>query len=167
MRSSTIKVLLALTVAAVPLLGACGSDDTDESGATGAAGRASSPKAAEAGTTEEAVTATEYEFDAPETLAAGEVTLNFENTGKEPHEMLVFKINDESTLEELLKLPQKEAQKHITQIGGAFAKPGESAKKPVTAGVEPGRYGMVCFIPAPDKEPHAFKGMVHEFEVTE
>lgn len=57
--------------------------------------------------------------------------------------------------------------KHITQIGATFAKPGESAKKPVTADLEPGRYGMVCFFPAPDKQPHAFKGMFAQFEVTE
>lgn len=109
----------------------------------------------------------EYEFDAPDTIAPGEVTLDFENAGKEPHEMLVFKINDESTVEELLKLSGKEAFKHITEVGAAFAKPGESAKKPVSGELEAGRYAMVCFVPAPDKEPHAFKGMFHKFEVTE
>ncbi len=171
MRASTSKVLLALMAAAALLGAACGSDGGAEPVGAGGGGESqSSPEATEeqeTGPTEETVTGTEYEFDAPDTLAAGEVTLNFENAGKEPHEMLVFKINDESTVEELLKLPQKEAQQHITMVGRAFAKPGESGSEPVSAELEPGRYGMVCFVPAPDKEPHAFKGMFGEFEVTE
>jgi hypothetical protein len=156
----------AALAAALLVLGACGSEATQEpAGAEAAGDSKSSPEAA--GPTEEMITATEYEFDAPQTLAAGEVTLNFHNAGKEPHEMLVFRINDESSVEELLKLPQKEAMKHITEVGAAFAKPGRTAKKPLTADLEAGRYAMVCFVPAPDKTPHAFKGMVAEFQVTQ
>lgn len=172
MRGSTARVLLAMMATAALVLGACGSEGEEPIGAGGGGGTTPSQEATEAEPTEaepteETVTGKEYEFDAPDTLAAGEVTLNFENAGKEPHEMLVFQINDESTVEELLKLPQKEAMKHITQVGSTFAKPGESAENPVIADLEAGRYAMVCFIPAPDKEPHAFKGMFAEFEVTE
>jgi hypothetical protein len=35
----------------------------------------------------------------------------------------------------------------------------------LTEALGPGRYAMVCFIPAPDGVPHALKGMVSEFTV--
>lgn len=31
--------------------------------------------------------------------------------------------------------------------------------------LEPGEYGMVCFVPGPDGKPHAFNGMAVQFTV--
>lgn len=99
--------MLLLLAASMLVLAACGSDAGDDSAAGGPGDQSqSSPEATESGS-ESTVTATEYAFDVPETMTAGETTLNLQNSGKEPHEMLVFKINDESALEELLKLPQR------------------------------------------------------------
>ncbi len=36
----------------------------------------------------------------------------------------------------------------------------------LTLDLEPGRYGMVCFVAGPDGQPHAFQGMQYEFTVT-
>ncbi len=47
-----------------------------------------------------------------------------------------------------------------------MVKPGETAKKPLTADLTPGRYGYVCFVfSKKEKAPHALLGMVGEFTV--
>jgi uncharacterized cupredoxin-like copper-binding protein len=111
-----------------------------------------------------AVTMVEYEFQGiPETVAAGETTFTVENTGEEQHELALVRIVTETPIEELIELPEKKAQAQIEDAGHAFAKPGRSAE--LEAELEAGRYGYVCFIPAPDGTPHAFLGMLGEFTV--
>lgn len=122
----------------------------------------------------------EYMFeDVPDTLEGGVVGFDFQNAGNEVHEMIVFRINDDSdaTIEELLELPEEEAQEMATFVGAAFAAPGENDMSFID--LEPGRYGIVCFIPvgtvdmemlegeeAPEGPPHFTQGMHKEFEVT-
>ena len=77
----------------------------------------------------------------------------------------------EANIEELIKLPEDEAQKQIVPINGfLFANPGESDAQ--TFQLDAGTYGVVCFVSTgttPDKEgdgpPHAFQGMVGQFSV--
>lgn len=126
------------------------------------------------------VEAVDYRFEgAPATVAAGTVGFDFQNNGTEVHEMILFRINDDvdMTLEELLELPEEEAETMIQFIGAAFAASGE--EDVIFADLEPGRHAMLCFIPtgttsmemlegeeAPEGPPHFTQGMVHEFEVT-
>lgn len=109
-------------------------------------------------------TAVEYEFQGiPSELSAGETTFALTNDGKEQHEFSLFLIKGDQAVEELIQLPEKQALKNIEDVGHAFAKPGGSGE--ATADLTSGRYGYVCFIPAPDGEPHALKGMNGEFTV--
>lgn len=114
----------------------------------------------------------------PATTDAGQVAFRFNNTGDELHEMVVFKINDESvTIEQLLEMPEEESMALVTFSGVAFAEPG--AEDVMFADLEAGRYAIVCFIPVgtesvedlPEDEsgasqpPHFTQGMVAEFTV--
>jgi hypothetical protein len=128
-----------------------------------------------------AVTAREYEFDGDlDGLQAGVNGLAFENGGAEFHEMVVFRINDDTTasFEELLALPEEEAQAKVTQAGGAFGAPGDTDT--VFMDLSAGRYAIVCFLPVgatpdnmealeagelDDAAPHFTQGMVREFTV--
>jgi len=171
-----MRVALAIVLALMVVgFAACGDEPADTQSATPAAGET----AAGDQTTEDASTAgesgpfdvvgTDYAFSGiPDTLAAGATTFNFENQGKEPHEMVVFRFkSDKYTFEELFAMGEKKAMKFIEPAGGTFAKPGETAKKPLEADLVEGRYVAVCFIPTKtDKKPHALHGMIHEFEVT-
>jgi hypothetical protein len=134
------------------------------------------------GATEVTITARDYEFEGYEELAAtGDYAVSFANEGTELHELVVMKIKDdeERSLEELLQLPEEEAQAAIeAEVGGSFACPGQTAD-PVAFSVEsPGRYIVVCFIPTgtlptttpeefqnPQGPPHFVQGMAHEFTV--
>ncbi len=149
------------------VVSACGADDGGSSAGSPKEGGNGSKAGAEA--PDEiptiAVKGDEYKFDAPKTVPSGKVAFEFENTGKEKHEMVVFMIKDDSKVKELLAMPQKEAGKHVEVVGGTGAKPGETAEKPLQEDLSPGRYVLLCFLPAPDKTPHFVKGMVHEFSV--
>lgn len=110
------------------------------------------------------VQAQEYEFTGvPDAAAAGEVTFELENIGEEPHELQLVRITSDLPVEEIVGLPQDEAMENIQPVGATFAEPGQSAEFDAT--LEAGRYGYVCFVQAPDGEPHAAKGMFGEFTV--
>jgi hypothetical protein len=126
------------------------------------------------------VTATDYAFAGfAETVPSGTTVINFANDGAEFHEMVLMKIADgeERPLEELLALPEEEANSLVTSKGFVIAPPG--AGNFVTADLDPGRYVALCFVPvgatpeamasgAPldEADGHMAHGMVAEFEVT-
>jgi len=119
------------------------------------------------------VAGVEYAFEGvPETVAAGNVGFTFSNDGEELHEFILARLNDPSqNVEDILKLPEKEAEKSITSVGFLFAEPGGSDAQ--TFQLEPGTYGVVCFVSvgttSPDKRgegpPHALEGMFAQFTV--
>ena len=126
--------------------------------------------------------AEEYSFGGFESeYEDGPVVISLENAGNEFHELALMRINDGVTesAEELLALPQEEAEKKVANVAGAFAAPGKVGYTAVK--LTPGRYVAACFVPGgltpellekieatgvePDGEPHAMHGMVAEFEV--
>lgn len=127
------------------------------------------------------VTAREYEFEGDlEGLQTGINGLAFENDGNEFHEMVLFRFNDDTTesIDELLALPEEEAQGKVTDAGGAFGAPGDADT--LFVDLDAGRYAIVCFLPVgatPDNmealesgeldeaAPHFTQGMVREFTV--
>lgn len=135
----------------------------------------------ECGWTVTPVTAREYEFEGDlDGLEAGMNGLGFENGGTELHEMALFRINDDTTetMEELLALPEEEAQGKVTGAGGAFGFPGDTDT--LFVDLDAGRYAIVCFLPVgatpdnmealesgelDDAAPHFTQGMVREFTV--
>jgi hypothetical protein len=121
------------------------------------------------------VTASEYKFEGiPEEMDAGIVGVNFENTGGELHELVVFAKGPDAgdaTFDELLELGEDEAEGKLLEKGGSFAEPGQTS--PGIFELEAGDYVAVCFIPegtSGDEEgqgpPHFTKGMKTEFTVS-
>lgn len=120
------------------------------------------------------VTAVDFAFeDLPDEVPAGPTVIRLHNEGQEEHEMLLARRLPGTTepVEELLALPEEELVAKLELIGGVGAAPAE-ADVTVTD-LAAGDYVVVCFIPtgttggvAGDGPPHAFEGMVAEFEVT-
>jgi hypothetical protein len=108
-------------------------------------------------------------------LEAGPTVFSLTNDSDagELHEMAIMKLKDgvDLTLDELLALPEDEAQQHVeSPPTGAFAPPGASGG--TTVELTSGRYVYVCFIPVGttlDAEgsgpPHFMEGMAGEFTV--
>lgn len=110
---------------------------------------------------EVAVSAVEYdfEFEAP---AAGRTSFVMTNEGEEPHFMFLVALAEGVTFEEAFEA-EGEGGTVIGEAESDTATPGGEAI--LTVDLEPGDYGMLCFIPAPDGEAHAEKGMAVPFTV--
>lgn len=122
------------------------------------------------------VTAVDFAFDADlDDLGTGLTMFEFNNDGAELHEMALIRINDDTTetVEQLLEMPEEEAEQKTTFIGVAFAEPG--GESTMFADLDTGRYVVLCFIPTgttsfedietADGPPHFAQGMVKEFAV--
>lgn len=122
------------------------------------------------------VVAREYSFEGlPDSLPAGRVGIRFDNQGTEVHEAAFLRIVDGENrpIEELLALPEEEAQQLAQPVGGIEAGPGE--QRAAVLDLQPGRYAVLCFVPvgmtstdqepSEDAPPHAFEGMVAEVVV--
>lgn len=113
-----------------------------------------------------AVTGREYEFDLPETVPAGPVAFTLANEGEEPHHMVVVRFLGEETVQDVFAAEEagEDPEKFVEDVGDSpSAAPGEETV--LNADLSAGRYAMLCFISAPDGEPHALKGMHAEFTV--
>lgn len=122
------------------------------------------------------VTAEEYQFAGfPEEVSAGTLGVNLSNDGKEVHELIIVRKNDDTTesFDEIFAMEDEAAALAlVTEAGFSFAAPGTS-----TGGLydvsEPGEYAAVCFIPTGttsfatevDGPPHFAQGMMTTFTV--
>ena len=133
-----LTMLLAVTALAFGAA-ACGDD---EEGGNGEA--AQKEPSAEAG--EVTFVATDYAFEAPSSLPAGENTIVLENRGKEEHELdMVLLKEDAPPVEELIKLPPGDAGKFFQEEVGHIPpiKAGDASKQNLVAGFNPGTYAFV------------------------
>jgi hypothetical protein len=111
------------------------------------------------------IAATEYAFSAPDTIPSGLVTLRLVNTGKEPHQAGVVRIEGRRTRAEIVAgLESNTPPPWMTFAGGPDAvNPGDTAI--ATQLLAPGSYILVCFLPSPDGTMHLEKGMIRPFVV--
>lgn len=116
---------------------------------------------------DETVTAIEYGFEA-EDLPSGEVEIDFENGGAEPHHIIAAPLKGDATAADVEQaIKSEKGQPPIDEEGTqntAVLEGGEG--QVVTLDLKPGRYALLCFIS--DRQggpPHALKGMVDEVEV--
>ena len=113
------------------------------------------------------VTTVDYAFRAPDTIAAGRTTLRLVNNGKDFHHIWLIKLEGGHTLPELVEATKKQGPlpKWAVDIGGPNS-PMPGGESSATLDLDPGKYVMVCVIPAmTDGQPHFMKGMMKELTV--
>jgi hypothetical protein len=112
------------------------------------------------------VTAVEFAFDIP-AVTAGRTSFVLTNGGEQAHHMIVVRVL-EGTLEEALAFEGDPVEAGLVEDVGSSgnAAPGGEDTEVVTGDIEPGDYGMLCFLPDVDGTPHAFKGMAVPFTVS-
>ena len=121
----------------------------------------------------------DYSFTGiPESVDKGVVAFVLSNDGAEVHEFIVARLKGDTTVDDILALPEdataKERKKLVQEIpGGGFAAPGQSDVALISL-KKPGQYVALCFIPVGstpdaadggDGPPHAHEGMTAEFTV--
>ena len=111
------------------------------------------------------VEGTEYAFVTPSTIDGGVVSMEFANTGEEPHEFAMGRLQPGKTLadfrEELTNGGDEEPTSSVDVGGVPLLSPGEQVT--ITRSLEPGAYVLVCFVPAPDGKTHFQHGMISSF----
>ncbi len=73
--------------------------------------------------------AIDFEYDGlPSTLKSGPNAITLRNDGKEMHEIVLFRINDDVTLpwEEIIELPEEQAMSKGVPMGVVFVPPGKT-----------------------------------------
>lgn len=129
------------------------------------------------------VTTRDYAFEGVRSsYPAGVTSFEVSNEGEEMHELIVLRKKDDTTesFEELLELPQAEAESKVDTVASTFLAPGEEGAYAM-ADLEEGEYIVLCFLPVgftpevaeaaesggapPEGPPHFTQGMRAEFTV--
>jgi uncharacterized cupredoxin-like copper-binding protein len=135
-------------------------------GAVHAGVSSNDPKSAKANVV--TVTATDYAFQAPDTIPAGRTTFHLVNKGPDFHHIWLIKLEQGKTLKDLVEATRTPGPlpKWAVEVGGPNT-PVPGGETSATLDLEPGSYVMACVIPAmKDGQPHFMKGMVKELAVT-
>jgi hypothetical protein len=97
-------------------------------------------------------------------LANGNVAFRVSNVGREPHEVVLTRLAPDVNFLQAIQSDDPPPGVEIIANAGPYG-PGEGTNLVFTQPLSAGRYGLVCFISAPNGLPHAFLGMVSEFTV--
>lgn len=111
-------------------------------------------------------TATDFAFDAPDTIPAGLTTIRLVNRGPDLHHAQLIRFTEGKTLADFMQALQAGGPPPAwaEAVGGPNPPaPGEESNS--TQNLEPGDYAVVCFVDTPDKVPHVAKGMTKAFTV--
>jgi hypothetical protein len=110
------------------------------------------------------IVASDYAYDAPDTIAAGMVSLKLVNKGRELHHVQVVRLTGGKTFADFaaaLKAlkPTDPPPAWAETVAGPNA-PAPGGEQVLTEDLAAGNYALICFIPSPDHVPHFAKGML-------
>lgn len=109
----------------------------------------------------------DFAYSIPDTVPAGISTWKVVNDGPQPHEMIVLKLNDGVSFDELLAHLQANGEHGMpaVAIGGVQGLTvGHTGNW--TYDLVPGEYAVICVIPDPETgQPHLALGMIAPFTV--
>jgi hypothetical protein len=125
------------------------------------------------GITRREVTALDYRFEnVPHPLWEGRFAMRLINEGKEVHEVVALRINDDvsDSAADLLKLPFEEIFQKMTFVSSVAVEEGKTDDE--VFDLKAGRYLFACFVPVGTTAttegtgpPHAARGMYNEVNV--
>jgi uncharacterized cupredoxin-like copper-binding protein len=152
-----------VTAVALLALAACGSSSKSDS-----AGSASTTTTAAKTRPHVTIDAYDYGFKLPAQMPSGWVDVTLHNNGKEGHQIAFAKLGSTTLVafKTAASATNVKALKNVQFVGGPNnVEPGSSVT--ATIHLEPGEYGVACFIPANDGKPHAAHGMVGKVTVAQ
>ncbi len=109
----------------------------------------------------------DFAFVLPDEIPAGEMVWEIQNAGAEPHEFVVFRVNDENLSEQEVRdlVLSDEPSEQVEQVF-FWAPMAAESRAWTTVNLEPGRYVFICFIELHDHN-HLEEGMIRFVTVTE
>lgn len=112
-----------------------------------------------------------YEFLSGDPNGDGNIAFVLTNNGQQPHEIVLMKVAEEPTLDDLVDIAVNSDPNDLPAeieefVGRTFADPAATSTLAFAEPLAAGRYALMCFIPDDaDDVPHASKGMAAEFTV--
>jgi uncharacterized cupredoxin-like copper-binding protein len=113
--------------------------------------------------------ATDYKFDGPDRLPAGETVVRLKNRGTELHQLQFLKLDEGKTPDDLaaaLKTGNHGVPSWAKHMGGPNGVPAGGLSE-ATLYLEPGSYVIICGIPGQEHKTHAEFGMQKALRVTD
>lgn len=113
------------------------------------------------------ISAEDFKLFAPLSVPSGLVTLRFTNHGQQLHHAQLLKFAGNHTVKDFVAAlkPNAPPPRWASFVGGPNAV-GPNGASEVTEILEPGNYGLVCFVDTPDHVPHIMKGMSRDLVVS-
>jgi uncharacterized cupredoxin-like copper-binding protein len=115
------------------------------------------------------ITASDYKYDAPDSVSAGLTTFKLVNQGPELHHLQIVRLEDGKTIDDFaasFKSPGPPPS-WVTFVGGPNAGiPDGKMVTQITTTVTAGTYVMLCIIPDAKGVIHVMKGMMRPLRVT-
>jgi hypothetical protein len=157
-QSNSRSITAALPIAAAVLV-----VTADGGPATNAQTRAAGPPVV-------TITATDYAYEAPDTVPAGVTVFRLVNHGDQPHAATIVRLEAGKTLSDYMEAYREAHRTGSARPAWASFRGGPIASMHgegnVTLHLEPGNYAWVCFVPGPDGAPHLLKhNQAHAFVV--
>lgn len=113
------------------------------------------------------VTASDFKFDAPDSVAAGLTTIRLVNRGPGIHHLVLVRMDEGKTTDDVVAALKQQGPPpswmHMVPSPNA---PRPGAESNTTVVLPAGNYTMLCLVDLPDHVPHAMKGMVRALTVT-
>ena len=120
---------------------------------------------AAAPTSDISVTMTDYSWTVTPDITAGKHVLKLENTAEQPHEMLLVMLPPGKKVGDLPKWVEKQVGPPPAKPMGGISGMRKGAVVYVPVDLDPGEYGLLCFLAAPDGKIHVEHGMMKQFTV--
>jgi hypothetical protein len=113
------------------------------------------------------ITAKEYSFAGPESIAGGWTKVTLDNQGAKSHDLVLFRLDDGKTMDDVMAALESEGPPPdwISIFGQSSADAGKRTM--FIANLVPGKYAMISFGDEEDGPPDAAKGMVKSMAVTD
>ena len=171
---NTRRIAVPLTLAAL-LAGATACGGAAAAGGAAGGGAAHSPGAS-AAVNKLTITTDGMAYVVKGKPHPGRVDITFDNPDELAHEAQIVKLKDGKTIQDVLadmKSGGEEAA--AADVDGnpddmSYGTPallyGHQKTEVVSDTLEPGTYGVVCFLPGPDGQPHVAMGMAAQFTVS-
>jgi hypothetical protein len=124
------------------------------------------------------ITARDYSFEVDGDAGAGALTIDVANEGKEWHEIVMAKLQEDKTLDDVrealenagededpFEAFEEESGTQIDDLGGSQFP--QTSYEITGGGVEAGDYALICFVPNEEGKSHWSLGMLGEFTIGE
>ena len=116
------------------------------------------------------VTTKDFAFESPDTIPGGLTTIVLKNHGPNLHHVQLIRLPDGRSVADLAnglkRMKPGDPLPAWAVTAGGVNSPVPGGESSATLVIEPGNYGLMCFIDTPDHVPHFAKGMIKGLTVT-